>query len=46
MYTKDLKSILEKNGCEAKLVFLNACHSKQVADIFYEAGAKSVIAVQ
>lgn len=46
LYASDLRAILEKLNPDIKLVFVNACHSEQVARVFADAGVPSVIAVQ
>ena len=45
-YSENLADILNKVELKIKLVFVNACHSEEVANIFYEAGVPCVIAIQ
>ena len=46
IYASDLKSILETLKARVQVVFVNACHSEQVARVFECAGVPCVIAVQ
>lgn len=46
MYASDLRAILETLKTRVQLVFVNACHSEQVARVFEDAGVPCVIAVQ
>ena len=45
-YSSELKGILNSIGCMIQLVFVNACHSEEVARVFLNAGVPCVIAVQ
>ena len=45
-YSDDLKAILEKVETRIQLVFVNACHSEEVARVFENAGIPCVIAIQ
>ncbi len=46
IYASDLRSILETLKTRVQIVFVNACHSEQVARVFEDAGVPCVIAVQ
>jgi len=46
LYSEDLKKKLTDVDVKTKIVFVNACHSEEVAKVFYEAGVPCVIAVQ
>ena len=46
IYANDLRSILETLKTKVQVVFVNACHSEQVARVFEDAGVPCVIAVQ
>ena len=46
-YSENLRSIIEKIEISSvKLVFVNACHSEEVAKVFLQAGVPCVIAIQ
>lgn len=45
-YADDLRAILQRLKPDIQLVFVNACHSEQVARVFADAGVPCVIAVQ
>lgn len=45
-YASDLKEIMDQLRPEIQVVFVNACHSEQVARVFADAGVPCVIAVQ
>ena len=46
LYSEDLKKILLELNFKTRIIFVNACHSEEVAQVFYEAGAPCVIAIQ
>ena len=46
LYSSNLKDILEKVEAKMKIVFVNACHSEEVANVFHEAMVPCVIAIQ
>mgnify|MGYP000940819129 FL=1 len=46
LYADDLRDILQKFETSVQLVFVNACHSEPVAQVFADAGVPCVIAVQ
>jgi len=46
VYSENLKGILNQVDLKTKIVFVNACHSEEVAKVFNEAGIPCVIAVQ
>ena len=45
-YSDHLRDILEKVPLKIKLVFVNACHSEEVAKVFLEADVPCVVAIQ
>lgn len=45
-YSDDLGDILKNVELKIKLVFVNACHSEEVAKVFVDAGVPCVIAIQ
>lgn len=45
-YSEDLSAITESVELKIKLVFVNACHSEEVAKVFVDAGVPCVIAIQ
>ena len=46
-FSENLRSIIEKIEISSvKLVFVNACHSEEVAKVFVQAGVPCVIAIQ
>ena len=46
LYAEDLRKIFDSVKFDTKLVFINACHSAAVAQVFVDAGVPCVIAVQ
>jgi len=46
LYASDLREILAEIESETDIVFVNTCHSEEVARVFQEAGVPCVIAVQ
>ena len=46
LYSSDLKDKLAEIKLKTQIVFVNACHSEEVARVFQEAGVPCVIAVQ
>ena len=46
IYYDTLKTLIKNKDNIIKLVFVNACHSLEIAKVFLEAGVPYVIAVQ
>jgi len=46
VYADQLRDIIKRVNFETKLVFVNACHSLEVAKVFTDAGVPCVIAIQ
>jgi len=46
VYADQLREIIKRVNFETKLVFVNACHSLEVAKVFTDAGVPCVIAIQ
>ena len=45
-YSENLSDIVKNVELKVKLVFVNACHSEEVAQVFVQAGVPCVIAIQ
>ena len=45
-FANRIQKLLSKSSIDIKIVFVNACHSEEVGNVFLEAGIPCVIAVQ